>query len=374
MKKNQCASLYLETHTKKLEHPQVTSPNRITIIIPAYNQLGYCRSCIQSIQANTRRNHHLVLVDNASTDGVADYFDSIPNATVIHAPQNLGFAGGVNLGLAIADGHVVILNSDTLVPPDWLSHLEAALHTHPDWGMLGPVTNCASGEQQLNGLAFNGPDAVDAYGNQRWEELGPSVRPTNRLAGFCLLIRDTVWQQVGEFDTRFGIGNYEDDDYCTRVRQAGKQLGIAEGCFIFHFGGRTFEGMGLHGEAYAKLMEENRRKYMEKWNVFLPEPGRGAGAQAAALRQEAELALQRGELNAALTLYRKAVATDPHTAENFFGLAEALLHGGHLRLGFDTYLAGLKLAPAHHEAARRAWDLATQLGLEDTLRNLNVSP
>lgn len=346
---------------------------RVTIIIPAYNQLGYCRSCIQSIQANTRRPHQLVLVDNASTDGVADYFDSVPGATVIHAPENLGFAGGVNLGLAVATGHAVILNSDTLVPPDWLAHLEAALLSAPDWGAIGPVTNCASGDQQIDGLALSGPDAAAAYAMECWDEFGPRVRQTNRLAGFCLLLRDGVWQEVGEFDTRFGIGNYEDDDYCTRVRQHGKRLGVAEGCFLFHFGGRTFEGMGLHGEAYTRLMNENRQKYMDKWKVYLPEPGRGASGQAAALRQEADLALQRGEVNAALSLYRDAVTADPRSAENFFRLADALHHAGHLRIAFDAYVAGLKLAPGHIEAAHRAWDLATQLGLEDTLRNINTS-
>lgn len=347
---------------------------RITIIIPAHNQLGYCRSCIQSIQANTRRAYQLVLVDNASTDGVAEYFDSVPGATVIHAPENLGFAGGVNLGLAVAAGDVVVLNSDTLVPPEWLTHLEAALHSNPDWGAIGPVTNCASGDQQIDGLALTGPDAVAAYAQERWSDFGAIVRPTNRLAGFCLVLRDTVWQEVGDFDTRFGIGNYEDDDYCTRVRKSGRKLGVAEGCFLFHFGGRTFEGMGLQGDAYARLMDENRKKYMEKWQVYLPEPGRGASGQAAAMRRDAEAALQGGDISAALTLYRDATTLDPRSAENFFGLAQTLHRAGHSRIALDAFTAGLKLAPGNADAARQAWDLATQLGLEDTLRNLNVSP
>ncbi len=346
---------------------------RVTIIVPAYNQIGYCRSCVQSIQANTRRSYDLVLVDNASTDGVGDYFDSVPGATVIHAPKNLGFAGGVNLGLTVATGHVVVLNSDTLVPPDWLTHLETALQSSPELGAIGPVTNCASGDQQIDGLALTGPEAVAAYANERWKEFGACVRATNRLAGFCLFLRDTVWQEVGEFDTRFGIGNFEDDDYCTRVRQTGKKLGVAEGCFLFHFGGRTFEGMGLQGEAYARLMDENRKKYMEKWQVYLPEPGRGASGQAAAMRRDAEAALQRGDVSSALTIYRDATTLDPRSAENFFGLAQTLHRAGHSRIALDAFTAGLKLAPGNADAARQAWDLATQFGLEDTLRNLNVS-
>ena len=87
----------------------------ISIIIPAFNQLDYCRQCILSVQLHTPPPYKLILVDNGSTDGVAEYFDEVPGAHVIHARKNLGFAGGVNLGMAAAEGPVLLLNRDTLV-------------------------------------------------------------------------------------------------------------------------------------------------------------------------------------------------------------------------------------------------------------------
>ena len=93
------------------------SPPPLSIIIPAFNQLKYCQGCIASLRRCTPEAHRLILVDNGSTDGVGDYFYSVPKAEVLHAEENLGFAGGVNLGLAKAVGHVVLLNSDTILSP-----------------------------------------------------------------------------------------------------------------------------------------------------------------------------------------------------------------------------------------------------------------
>ena len=124
----------------------------ISIIIPAFNQLEYCRQCVQSILIHTQRPCRLILVDNGSTDGVSEYFDSVPGAMAVHAGRNLGFAGGVNLGLQHAEGHVLLLNSDTIVPRRWLERLEAALLCAEDIGIVGPRSNCVSGIQQIDGL------------------------------------------------------------------------------------------------------------------------------------------------------------------------------------------------------------------------------
>ncbi|MEA3365964.1 MAG: glycosyltransferase, partial [Candidatus Hydrogenedentes bacterium] len=119
----------------------------ISVIIPAFNQVNYCRQCIQSIRMHTDREYRLILVDNGSTDGVSEFFDSVPGATVVHSDANLGFAGGVNLGFDHADGHVLLLNSDTLVPKGWLGILQHALLEEDDIGMVGPMSNCVSGPQ-----------------------------------------------------------------------------------------------------------------------------------------------------------------------------------------------------------------------------------
>ncbi|MBI1318524.1 MAG: glycosyltransferase [Candidatus Hydrogenedens sp.] len=303
-----------------------------TILIPAHNQFAYCRDCVASIQRNTRAPYKLVVVDNGSTDGVADYFDSLDGVTVLHAPRNLGFAGGVNLGWPEAEGHLIVLNSDTLVPPGWLGRLVAALESAPRWGMLGPRTNNAAGPQCIEGLELDSEEAVAALSNALWEQHGAAVEPLHRVVGFCMVIRDGVWQQVGPFDERFGIGNYEDDDYGTRVRRAGFELGMASGCFVFHHGGKTFAGLGLTGTHYDDLMRENRQRYMDKWNVFLPEPGQAAKRDAAAHAAQAREALSAGRTAEALQHWKQAIAAQPQASENYLGMADTLEAAGQAAL------------------------------------------
>ncbi|MCX5758136.1 MAG: glycosyltransferase family 2 protein, partial [Candidatus Hydrogenedentes bacterium] len=189
----------------------------VSIIIPAFNQLHYCRQCVESIVANTDGPYRLILVDNGSTDGVREYFDSVSGAIALHAEQNLGFAGGVNLGLARAEGHVLLLNSDTLVPPGWLGRLVNALESSDGIGMVGPLSNCVSGSQQLDGLSFTSTDEVHAFAGDLAQRNAGRLRDVARLVGFCLLIREEAFKAVGIFDESYGIGNFEDDDYCLRV-------------------------------------------------------------------------------------------------------------------------------------------------------------
>lgn len=336
----------------------------ISVIIPAFNELAYCRACVESVRANTRRAHTLILVDNGCTDGTGEFFDEVPGAVAVHSPENKGFAGGVNLGLAHAEGHVVLLNSDTLAPPGWLARLEAALLQRPDTGMIGPVSNCAAGAQQVAGPASAEPAAIAARADALARDKAGAVRETTRLVGFCLMIREEVWREVGEFDERFGIGNYEDDDYCTRVRQAGWKLAIAGDTFIYHHGGRTFAGMGIEGEKFDALMAENRARYAEKWDVYLPAPGTGEGL-AARCNAQAREALARGEKAEAVRLLKEAVAAAPEEARHYNDLGVVLWQAGSAEVAYKCFQEALRRAPDDPEVRENLRAAAAHLGVNE---------
>ncbi|RYD03775.1 hypothetical protein N752_18685 [Desulforamulus aquiferis] len=75
-----------------------------------------------------------------------------------------------------------------------------------------------------------------------------------------------VVDHIGGFDLRFGIGNYEDDDYCIRTRLAGYKIVVCSSVFIHHFGSKTFTGAKID---YKELIETNWNKFAEKWNLAL---------------------------------------------------------------------------------------------------------
>ncbi|MDX9974551.1 MAG: glycosyltransferase [FCB group bacterium] len=319
----------------------------VSIIIPAFNQVEYCRQCVTTLMANTPGPYKLILVDNGSTDGVAEYFDSVPGACVIHSETNRGFAGGVNLGLAQAEGHALLLNSDTLLPEGWLEPLMAALERYPDAGMAGPVSNNVSGCQQIETPALESMDDVQAVQARLAAEKRGGVVETERLVGFCLLIRDAALAKVGLFDERFGIGNFEDDDYCVRVRRAGFKLLIVEDSFVFHYGSRTFAGMDLVGERWQELIARNQERFLKKWSG----PDDAAREEAAALGARAREAAEQGRHADALRLFLEAIRLDSLSPALFNDLGALLWSLGEKRKAVEQFRRALRLDPGF-EAAR----------------------
>ena len=257
-------------------------PN-VAVVIPVYNNLAVTESCWASLRKNTKIPHEIVIVDNGSTEDVAYNADQ-NNYAVIRNPSNRGFAYACNQGIAGTHGEfVVILNNDTIVTPGWLEHLLWHMHNDKTVAIAGPSTNFASTIQQIKAGYGSEKDlynfSEDVYRNNTHKAL-----EVEKVVGVCMLVRRRVLEEIGLFDTRFGLGNYEDDDICLRARLAGHKVVWAKDVFIHHRGSKTFEALGLD---YTRLMAENSAKYRAKWAavadifgpapVARPETGPGAG-------------------------------------------------------------------------------------------------
>ena len=333
----------------------------ISIIIPAFNQLDYCRQCVTSVLANTRRPCKLILVDNGSTDGVSEYFDTVAPAEVIHSENNRGFAGGVNLGLERAEGHVVLLNSDTLTPEGWLGRLERALLSAEDVGMVGPMSNWVSGSQQIDGLSLGSMDEINAFARDLAQQRRGQLRDVARLVGFCLMVRDGAVRELGPFDESYGVGNFEDDDYCLRAIRAGYRLCVAEDTFVFHYGGRTFAGMGLTDEKWQGLIEENERRFFEKWHAA-PAERSDAAQESKRLNKQARQAVESGDLVEAVALLTRAIEAYPPLEANHNDLGAVLWQMGERERALECFVRATKLNPAYAEARENLRDAAQALG------------
>lgn len=233
-----------------------------SIVVLAYNGLEeVTRPCIESILKNTAPgSYELVLVDNASSDGTPDYFEALcsqhDHVTLCLNPQNKGYAGGNNDGMRVAKGaYIVLLNNDTLVPPGWLDRLLGLLQCNENVGLVGPVTNSAGNEQriEISGLnESNFEQRIAPYMERQRDQWFT----TERLGFYCVAMKRAVMERVGFLDERFGLGMFEDDDYCIRVRNAGYALAVIEDCFVYHKGSVSFGK--LSADSYRELFEKNR--------------------------------------------------------------------------------------------------------------------
>jgi len=238
-----------------------------SIVILTHNQLPLTRRCVDSIRLFTDESYELVFVDNGSTDGTPEYLKALAAAderVKAHLnPDNRGFPAGCNQGIKIARGaQVLLLNNDTVVTTGWLQRMLRVLHSGPKVGLVGPCSNLVSGEQQVP-VPYGGDlSGLDGFAWEWGKTHDRVAQENNRLVGFCLLIRREVIDTIGLMDEGFGVGNYEDDDYCMRARQAGFKTVIARDAFIHHVGGATFTGAGID---YSDLMRRNAERFRSKW-------------------------------------------------------------------------------------------------------------
>jgi len=122
------------------------------------------------------------------------------------------------------------------------------------------VSNNVSGPQQVP-VTYTTLGEVEGFGWDWGVDHKREYARLDRLVGFCLAIKREVVEKIGVLDEAFGLGTYEDDDYCLRAREAGYVNMVARDCFIHHFGSRTFAGEGLN---MGQLQATNAKVFAAK--------------------------------------------------------------------------------------------------------------
>ncbi|MCI0702677.1 MAG: glycosyltransferase [Planctomycetia bacterium] len=241
----------------------------VSVIIVVHNQPEFTRVCLESVLRCTRPPVELILVDNGSetetSSLLADYTrrPGVGRVELLRTGKNLGYPAAANRGLAVARGEfLVLLNNDTAVTPGWIeSLLERLLADWPRVGLVGPVTNAAPDPQRVP-LGYTDLEDLDEFAiSRRRTHVGEALE-VKRLSGFCMVTSRQAYQAIGPLDEQFGIGFFEDDDWCVRARRAGYALVVALDTFVHHFGNATFRAVGADTEA---LLRANYEKFRAKW-------------------------------------------------------------------------------------------------------------
>lgn len=220
------------------------------IIIPAYRGLEETQRCLQSVFADTDRpaGRIIVIDDKSPEPALSAWLDTVAadgRIMLLRNRRNLGFVASANLGMRAADPthDVVLLNSDTEVPPGWLPRLAAQAWSRPRVASVSPFSNNATicsyprdhGWTMPFGLPVREVDAVCRSVNA-----GRSV-PVPTTVGFCMYIRRDALNDVGLFDEKaFGRGYGEENDFCMRANRRGWEHLIACDTFVYHEGSVSF--------------------------------------------------------------------------------------------------------------------------------------
>ncbi|MGG3887080.1 glycosyltransferase [Brevibacillus panacihumi] len=236
---------------------------KTSIVILTHNHLEITQFCIDSIRKYTNPQYYeLIIVDNASTDGTVQWLKQQQDIRSIYNQENMGFPAGCNQGMRIATGNnIMLLNNDVVVTEGWLENLLKCLYSRDDIGAVGPVTNRCSYYQTIP-VNYQNLEEMQSFAST-YNQSNPTMWEERlKLIGYAFLFKKEVYRSVGELDEIFSPGNFEDDDFSLRIRQAGYKLILCKDTFIHHFGSVSFREKPIE---YQNLLVRNKEKFVRKW-------------------------------------------------------------------------------------------------------------
>ena len=226
-----------------------TTQASVAVVIPVYRGLIYTRACLDSVVRSVPQGTRVIVVDDCSPEPammeLLGRLHAAGQIELLRLPSNRGFPGAVNAGLAACpEQDIVLLNSDTLVPPGWLERLRAAAYASPNTGTATPLSNDATILSYPDPEGGNPvPDAAACEAMDRLAQRANGKQtveiPTG--IGFCLYLRHDCLAQVGPLrEDVFAQGYGEENDFCMRARALGwRHVGVT-GVFVAHVGGQSF--------------------------------------------------------------------------------------------------------------------------------------
>jgi GT2 family glycosyltransferase len=238
----------------------------VVVLVISWHRADLTTRCVQALARLDYPSYELVVVENGGAAAAASLRRQLPGVVLLPAPDNLGFAGGSNLGLAYAldrgADYVLLLNNDTAVPSGALSALVELAQANPEIGFLSPTIRYLDAPHRLwfRGARFR-PDLLlfehlDKDCELPPEEPGdgapPRVLPTDYACGCAILARRAALQRVGLFDPRYFLF-YEDADLGARARAQGIECAVAARVEIQHQVSASFGGTQTPRHAYYGL-------------------------------------------------------------------------------------------------------------------------
>lgn len=261
-----------------------TPPPRphISIIIPLYRTLSFLRFQVAAFASDPGlRGAELIFVlDSPEQRSEVEHLlrglyvvHRMPMALVV-LTRNLGYAAANNAAAAFAHASVLLLLNSDVVPagPGWLAPLTEALE-QPGVAAVGPKLLFDDESLQHAGLFFrrdNDGIWLNAHYHKGMPRRWPGAevaRTVPGLTGAALMVRRDAFERVGGICEDYIIGDYEDSDFCLRLRESGKELAYVPKSELFHFERRS---ISLHkGYAGTLACRYNRWLHHQRWDASI---------------------------------------------------------------------------------------------------------
>ena len=250
-------------------------------VLVNFHGLSDTLECLESLKAASVALDQVIVVDNASSQSECDSISSaFPSVMVHRNSENQGWAGGNNRGIELALEHgadwVFLLNNDTVVHPEILNRMQAAV-SNGSWDVLGPVINEYADRSiiQSEGISFNRKGSAAFFDHIPITQLARSpqeVVETDIVNGCAVAISRRVFESIGLIDERFFL-ICEESEFCLRAKRAGFRVGVLAEPLVWH----------KHSVSFARAGKPLQRYYgIRNLRLLLGMHATGAGRKGRA--------------------------------------------------------------------------------------------
>lgn len=215
---------------------------KVFIIVLNWNGCSDTVECVESLKKIVYPSCEIILVDNGSTDGSEEILrKKFPETLFIQTGENLGYAGGNNIGmkyaLSLGADFVILLNNDTVVAPDFVAELVNAAESGSSIGIAGSKV-----------YYYDKPDFISYGGgfinlrtgwsrnaccNEKDEGQCDSLKEIDWAPGCAMMVSRSVCEKTGFMNPEY-FCYYEEIDWCIRAKKAGFKVVLAPKSRIWH--------------------------------------------------------------------------------------------------------------------------------------------
>jgi GT2 family glycosyltransferase len=239
----------------------------VSIITINFNQLQHTLDLLKSLRKVTYPNVEVIIVDNASKENPLDAITSnYPEVKVIVSEQNLGFAGGNNLGIKEAKGdYILFLNNDTEADPGFLEPMVELFEVNPNAGAASSKIiyhNSDNIIQYAGSTCLNPLTGRNTRIGYMEKDMGQhnTLRETDLAHGCSMMVPRRVIDKVGMMPELFFL-YYEEIDWCESIKRAGYKIFYVPGSKVYH---KESMSVGKKSTLKTYYMTRNRLLYLRR--------------------------------------------------------------------------------------------------------------